>query len=275
MHVKHPCVAVLLACTVAGRARGQIDTISPRPLFTVNDAYLAAIFVAGTVALHPFDKAFAQRMQDSSTQTNRFFGEVATTVRLIAEPGSWLIGSSMYVGGRLAHNGRMADLGLHGTEALVVGGLSGSVIKAVVGRARPYVDKPLNPNDYSFGRGLKGADYQSFPSGHTTAAFAAAAAVTSETSRWWPSSRWLIGSAMYGGATMVGLSRMYNNKHWASDVVLGAAIGTFAGNKVVRYHRSHPGNRIDKWLLGVSVVSDDHHGYTMAWSVVPDLVRSR
>ena len=54
---------------------------------------------------------------------------------------------------------------------------------------------------------------------------------------------------MYGGATMIAASRMYNNKHWASDVVMGAAIGTFAGTKVVRYHHSHPGNRIDKWLL--------------------------
>ena len=34
---------------------------------------------------------------------------------------------------------------------------------------------------------------------------------------------------------------------------MGAAIGTFAGTKVVKYHHSHPGNRIDKWLLRPSV----------------------
>jgi hypothetical protein len=43
---------------------------------------------------------------------------------------------------------------------------------------------------------------------------------------------------MYGGAALVGLSRMYNNRHWASDVITGAAIGTFAGTKVVRYHHT-------------------------------------
>jgi hypothetical protein len=32
---------------------------------------------------------------------------------------------------------------------------------------------------------------------------------------------------------------------------MGAAIGTFAGNKVVRYHRTHPGNKIDKRLLDI------------------------
>jgi hypothetical protein len=52
---------------------------------------------------------------------------------------------------------------------------------------------------------------------------------------------------------LIAASGMYNNKHWASDVVMGAAIGTFAGTKVVRYHHSHPGNRIDKWLLRPTV----------------------
>ena len=83
--------------------------------------------------------------------------------------------------------------------------------------------------------------------------FAAAAAVTSETSKWWPNSTWYIAPVMYGGATLIAASRMYNNKHWASDVVMGAAIGTFAGTKVVRYHHSHPGNRIDRWLLRPTV----------------------
>ncbi len=58
---------------------------------------------------------------------------------------------------------------------------------------------------------------------------------------------------MYGGASLVALSRMYDDKHWASDVIVGAMIGQFAGRKVVRYHHSHPENKIDRWLLGISV----------------------
>lgn len=265
--------AALLACAAlpAGTSilSAQADTISPRPLFRPADAYLAAAFIVGTVALHPLDKTWAQHLQDSTTQANKFFGDVASTVRTIAEPGSYLIGLSMYAVGRLTHNEKAADLGLHGTEAIAVGALTGDILKNAFGRARPYVDVN-NPNSWSFGRGFKGGQYQSFPSGHTVAAFAAAAAVTSETSRWWPSTRWIIGPAMYGGATLVGLSRMYNNKHWASDVMMGAAIGTFAGNKVVRYHHSHPGNKIDKWLLGASVVPEGGHRYAIEWSVAPE-----
>src|SRR5262245_62458118 len=54
---------------------------------------------------------------------------------------------------------------------------------------------------------------------------------------------------MYTGAMAVGLSRMYHSKHWGSDVVLGAAIGTFSGRKVVQYVHGHPGNVIDRVML--------------------------
>ena len=64
---------------------------------------------------------------------------------------------------------------------------------------------------------------------------------------------WIIGPLMYGGATAVGLSRMYHNRHWASDVVIGAAIGTFSGRKVVQYVHGHPGNRIDRAILRTSI----------------------
>ena len=141
-------------------------------------------------------------------------------------------------------------------------------MKGAAGRARPYVAGDTSPRDFKFGRGFnKGRGYVSFPSGHTTAAFAAASVVTAETMHWWPGSWKFIGPVMYGGATMVGLSRMFNNQHWASDVAMGAAIGTFAGRKVVFYNHSHPKNRVDRWLLGMNVVPDGYGGVMVAWSV--------
>lgn len=66
-----------------------------------------------------------------------------------------------------------------------------------------------------------GSSYNSFPSGHTTTAFAAAEMLNQEfkgTSPW-------IGYAGYTVATATGILRMYNDKHWLSDVVTGAGIG--------------------------------------------------
>jgi membrane-associated phospholipid phosphatase len=249
----------------------QQAAAAPRvPLFTRNDAYLGAFFVVGTVALAPFDKRIAGRLQQPSAQEHQFLQKLSTGVRVIAVPGSVIIGTSMYVVGRLADIEPLADLGLHGEEAIAVATVLNTAIKWTVGRARPYAVNDTNPFDYQFLRGLRrGRDFSSFPSGHAMAAFAAAAAVSNETSRWWPNARWFVGTAMYTGATAVALSRLYNNQHWASDVIMAAGIGTFAGNKVVRFnHRTHPNNSIDRWLLATSIVPTQT-GYAFAWSVVP------
>jgi membrane-associated phospholipid phosphatase len=41
---------------------------------------------------------------------------------------------------------------------------------------------------------------------------------------------------------------MYVDAHWASDVVLGAGIGTLAGTRVAAYARAHPDNWVDRHL---------------------------
>jgi len=246
----------------------QVDSGPGRPLFTWRDAVLAGGFVVGTIAIRPLDKRTAIGLQQPYRQSNTIYRVSATGFREIAMPGAFIIGTTMYAAGRLGHTPRLAQLGLHGTEALLIGeGLAG-VMKDVFGRARPFVDTVPNPDNWQLLRGFTSNDaYRSFPSGHTVAGFAAAAAVTAETSRWWPNAAWLIGSTMYGGAALIGLSRMYENRHWASDVIMGAAIGTFSGTKVVRYHRTHPGNRIDRWLLNASLSPSDL-GH-ISFSVIP------
>ena len=66
-----------------------------------------------------------------------------------------------------------------------------------------------------------GSSKTSFPSGHTTTAFAAAEFLFMEykdVSPWY-------GIAGYIAATATGVMRLYNNKHWVSDVVAGAGFG--------------------------------------------------
>jgi hypothetical protein len=66
-----------------------------------------------------------------------------------------------------------------------------------------------------------GSDLYSFPSGHTAAAFATAEFMRQEykdVSPWY-------GVGAYAMAVTTGYLRMYNNKHWAGDVIAGAGIG--------------------------------------------------
>jgi hypothetical protein len=60
---------------------------------------------------------------------------------------------------------------------------------------------------------------------------------------------------------------MYHNKHWASDVMLGAAIGTFSGIKVVQYTHSHPRNRLDRLMLGTRISPMSRGGVAISWSL--------
>ena len=63
--------------------------------------------------------------------------------------------------------------------------------------------------------------YTSFPSGHTAEAFASAEFMWQEykdVSPWY-------GIAGYGVAAATAILRLYNNKHWVSDIVAGAGFG--------------------------------------------------
>jgi membrane-associated phospholipid phosphatase len=217
--------------------------------------------------MFPADRSIAQRLENENSKANRFFDRSATGLELISTPGAYIVGPALYAFGRYTHHPDIEDLGWHGTESVVLAtGITG-VLKGLLGRSRPYVTADTNPRDFKFGKGFSGEDRSSFPSGHTTVAFAAASSVTSEAQRLWPGHTWIVAPVMYGGATLVGLSRMYHNKHWASDVILGAGIGTFSGIKVVRYSHAHPDNFIDRVILKTSVAPDGHGGGVLAWTI--------
>jgi hypothetical protein len=269
---------LLGAALPGGIARAQItlskpDSVVPqrhKHLFNHRDLIIAGAMTATTFALFPVDKRVAAQLQDPTTQANQFFKKSSKGLEVFASPGALIIGGSLYLVGRVGNQPRIADLGWHGTEAVLVGSGIGYVLKGIMGRSRPYVSKDTIPRDFDWGRGFKSGDWTSFPSGHTTTAFAAASAVTDETTIWWPRSTWFIGPVMYGGATLVGLSRMYNNKHWASDVALGALIGTFSGKKVVLASHDNPNNFLDRMLLGTHASNGVEGTVKVGWVVPTD-----
>jgi membrane-associated phospholipid phosphatase len=74
----------------------------------------------------------------------------------------------------------------------------------------------------------------SFPSGHTAQAFTAATFLSKE---YGDRSIWISVGA-YTSATVVGACRMLNNRHWISDVLVGAGIGIFSTEVVYRTHHT-------------------------------------
>ena len=257
----------------AATAHAQIaDSAAARTrLFSSGDAIAAAGIVIATAAVHPLDVRIARSFQRPVLQNDTTLRRTARVFRLFGSPGVLILSGSLYAAGRLGHSRPLAAAGLHSAEAIVVAEVGGGLLKWTTGRARPYVAGDSLASDFHFLRGLhKGYDYSSFPSGHTIAGFAAAAALTSEAASAWTHSGWVVGPILYGSAGMVGLSRMYDNQHWASDVVFGAGLGTLAGIKVVQYTRDHERTRIDRWLLSVTVTPITGGGHRFALSVIPE-----
>lgn len=121
-----------------------------------------------------------------------------------------------YVGGVISNSQKMKRVGVVGTEAVLAGGLAVLALKTVIGRQRPG-----HQSDNDMFQAFHGTNYQngSFPSGHTTTAFALASVVAQEYKSPW------ITMTSYGIASTVGYSRIYQNEHWLTDVVGGAILG--------------------------------------------------
>lgn len=143
--------------------------------------------------------------------------------------------------GVIVKNEKVKTTTLLATQAVVTSFLAEAVIKTITGRTRPnYYDPSVEaePNFKGpFVNTSKDANGKrsnsSFPSGHTTAAFAAATVFAVEFRN-----KPVIPIVAYSIATLVGVSRITENKHWASDVLAGAALGYLTGRQVsFNYHR--------------------------------------
>lgn len=100
-------------------------------------------------------------------------------------------------------------------KSALVAGLLTQGLKQTFGRARPYMEQ--GAYDFELFR-MEGGEYRALPSGHTSLAFSLFTPYAETYSRW-----------LYIFPVSVGIARMYKNKHWFSDVVLGAAIGYYSG----------------------------------------------
>ena len=135
------------------------------------------------------------------------------------------IEGAFYVGGELFKDDRAKACGLDGLAASVIAaGFVSEAIKAVTGRERPF----NNNGEFRF---KPFSRHDSFPSGHTTNAFALATVISSHYHNTW------VRVGCYTVATLVAYARVDYDVHFASDVLAGGAIGFAVGKSVVALNR--------------------------------------
>jgi membrane-associated phospholipid phosphatase len=211
-----------------------------------------------TLALAPLDQPVERRAHLEDLR-HRGIRRAANAFAFTGGPGPFVAGGALYLGGLTTGSASVARLGVTMTEGVLVAASLNGIVKGFAGRALPNAPS-RDPGEFSFGRGFHDGNgpFVSFPSGHTAASFAAAAVLSEEASSWNSPAARLVAPTAYGTATLVAISRLYENVHWASDLPLGAAIGIWSGRTVAAWQRRHPDNWVMRNLPGVGVSPSKH-----------------
>ncbi len=198
-----------------------------------SDWLKAGLIIGATSGIYFVDadiRNFAQR--NRSSVGNRF----STVGNDLGDPLYTLPALGLfYLYGHLYEDPKARRASLLAVESLAISGAFTWTIKLAAQRSRPFTEEPSSSWN---GPSLKNTD-TSFPSGHTTAAFSVASVLAEEYGN-----NPFVPPIAYGLAALTGFARINTDKHWASDVFFGGAIGYFVGKAVVRYHTVQNSNSV-------------------------------
>jgi hypothetical protein len=174
-----------------------------------------AIGGALAAAAHPVDKTFNARLRSHYDGVNKAF---APGKYLGNTPEQVALSLGTYAYGRIKHQPKVAHLGMDLLQAQIMSEILVEPLKLMTRRQRPDL-----------------SNRQSFPSGHASVTFATATVIERHLG-------WRKAVLGYAIASYVASSRLHDNRHYLSDVIFGAAVGTAAGRAVVHH-------KADDWSM--------------------------
>ena len=159
--------------------------------------------------------------------------------------------STAYLAGLFLDQRWIRESALLSATAALYAAILTRVLKPVVGRARPYVGNGnADFHMFSFDD-----DYNSFPSGHTVAAFSVAAVLARRVDNFFAT------VGLYTIATSTALSRVYTDQHWFSDVVFGGVMSILLANSLVDWFEGQAERSKD----GGFRITPSENGVRVAW----------
>src|SRR4051812_5063110 len=227
-----------------------------KTFFTRKDGIWSGAAFAGSAILSGFDVRIANWFQSSSVQSDSRTDLAHSFTKFNEQPLA-ILTVGTYAIGKLAHSELVADVAGHSAEALVMAVAVSEAIRVPLGRSRPRTS-PDDQYNFDFMAGWNEFDRRSFPSIHAAAAYSVASALVGEIQIRSPGSTKWAAPVLYTAAAIPGLTRMYLNQHWASDVLSGTFVGVLLGSRVVSYAHSHH-NKVDK-VLGIAMLVPDGQG---------------
>lgn len=188
-------------------------------------AKFAAIAGATGILYATADKPIREMIQRNR---NEFLSSASEVVYPLGNRFPPVLISGMYLAGVITKNRKLEHSSLNIAKSLAISTLFYTASKSVIRRQRPTrTDDP-----HLFAAPFSGDGYTSFPSGHANTAFSVATAFAHE----YKGHKWVPWVA-YSLATLTALGRMYQDRHWSSDVLIGSAMGHFITKTIYRLER--------------------------------------
>ncbi len=175
---------------------------------SMQNVYIAAVAGGLAIAAHPADPTFNARLRSHDDAVNIVF---APGKYIGDTPEQVALSLGTFAFGRAFDQPKVSHLGMDLIQAQLLTEMLVEPIKFATRRERP-----------------DGSNRQSFPSGHAAVTFATATVI--ERHLGWRKS--ILG---YVIASYVAASRMHDNRHYLSDVIFGAGVGSIAGRTVVHH----------------------------------------
>ena len=182
------------------------------------------ITIVGTGVAYLFDDPvnnYAASIKDDIPKVIRDYG-----FEYGSPANNYMITGGVYAVGLITKNEKLRRTGVLLISSASTAGLLQQVMKSAFGRARPLSGlskdtfDPLWAGDKNF---------HSFPSGHAILAMTNAHAIAKQFKSIW------VKSGIYTLGAIPSISRMWEGKHWLSDVVLSVAISIFTVESIDRY----------------------------------------
>jgi membrane-associated phospholipid phosphatase len=158
---------------------------------------------------------------------------------------------AFYLYGYLADDHKARRTALLAVESFALSGIMTEGLKTLVHRHRPNA----GDSSTSFDGPKFSLNNVSFSSGHTASAFSMATVFAEEYK-----DNPYVPPIAYGLATLTGLSRIYSNEHWSSDVFLGGVIGYFTSKALLSYHKEDKNRILGNRLMLLPQVGKDMTG---------------
>ena len=215
-----PARAALLAAALSASLPGSLDAQDPaEPAFpTATGSWTGwargLVVVGGLVSLDRRIREGTRDLRsgvgDDVASLGRWFGDWRRSAPLVAA-GALVIGV-------LPDESEGVRRGVSILAGVLAGSMANEALNVTIGRGRPNEDAGpwrFDPFD----------GHASFPSGHSAYAFAIAGAIDEATDGPLPA------VLAYTAAGLTGLSRVYDDRHWLSDVAIGAFVGTWVARR--------------------------------------------